>query len=241
MNLISYIVIDDEPLAREGVRIQCDKISYLQFKGEFSSPIEALQTLDNESIDLVFLDIEMPEISGLDFLRNTNTDALVILTTAYPQYALEAFELDVVDYIVKPIRFDRFLKAVNKVRDVIHLKSKEQSDLDISDEHIFVKSERRYIKLFLNEILFIKGLKDYVIIHTENEKYMTAMNVKTVLSKLPSSIFARVSKSFIINVNHISSIEQDMIWIGKEDIPLGNTYKALFIDTYIKKKLIDRN
>ncbi len=239
--ILKYIIIDDEPLAREGVKIQADKIPKLICEGSFSSPMEANDILLNKDIDLMFLDIEMPGLNGLEFLKSFNFDTLVILTTAYPQYALEAFELDVIDYVMKPIRFERFIKAINKVKDFKMLKSADSNDVDFKEDYIYIKSERKYIKLYLKDIRFIKGLKDYVIIHTQNEKFMTAMNVKTVHNKLNKDIFARVSKSYIINVNHITSIENDMIWIDTEDIPLGNTYKSNFIETYIKDKLIERN
>ncbi len=238
---LKYIIIDDEPLAREGVKIQADKIPNLICEGSFSSPMEANDVLLNQEIDLMFLDIEMPGLNGLEFLKTFKFETLVILTTAYPQYALEAFELDVIDYVMKPIRFERFVKAINKVKDFRLLKTNESNEVDFNDDYIYIKSERKYVKLYLKDIRFIKGLKDYVIIHTDHEKFMTAMNVKTVHSKLNKGIFARVSKSYIINVNHITSIENDMIWIGNEDIPLGNTYKSNFIEKHIKDKLIERN
>lgn len=239
---ITYIIVDDEPLAREGIKINADKMPGLDFKGSFSSALQALDYLKTESIDLIFLDIEMPGLSGLEFLKVLDNNPLVILTTAYPQYALEAFELEVVDYLMKPIRIERFIRAVNRANEIIQLKSQKiKSHLEFDNEFIYIKSERKLIKLYLNDIIFIKGLKDYVIIHTKENKHLTAMNVKTIHGKLPSKMFARVSKSFIINITHMTSIENDIIWLGKEDIPLGKSYKSDFIKTYIDNKLVDRS
>ncbi len=237
---LTYIIIDDEPLAREGIRLNADKIPSLQYIGEFGNAIEASNNLTKLKPDILFLDIEMPGISGLEFLETIQTEALVILTTAYPQYALEAFELNVVDYLVKPIRIQRFFKAVKKAEEIHFLRSKQQVEIEWANEFVYIKSDRKYVKLFLQDVLFIKGLKDYVIVHTKTAKYMTAMNIKRIFDQLPKDIFARVSKSYLINVEKIESIELDLIWISGEDIPLGPSYKQAFLEKHVKSKLIDR-
>lgn len=234
------IIIDDEPIARQGIRILSDQIPYLTIEGEFGNPLMAQEFIvTNPNLDLIFLDVEMPGITGINYLKSMPPKCQVILTTAYQQYALEAFELDVVDYLLKPIRIERFAKAVQKVKEIIELQSHEL-EINSQEPFIYIRSERRFIKLALDEIIFVKGLKDYVIIHTATEKYMTAMNVGTISRQLTDEIFARVSKSFVINVNYIKSIDQDIIDLVGHEIPLGNTYKENFLKKYISKNLIKR-
>lgn len=238
---ISCIIVDDEPLARKGVELNVNELPWLEIMGQFPNAIQASEYLENNNVDLMFLDIEMPGIKGLDFLRTLKSDAVVILTTAYPQYALDAFELNVCDYLVKPIRFDRFFKAVNSAKEIIMLRRKDNIEVsDITEDYFYIKSDRKYVKLQYKEILWIKGMKDYVMIFTDTTKYMTAMNLKTILSKLPTSLFARVSKSYIINVNSIDEIDVDSIFIKKEEILLSQTYKEDFLNNHIRGKLFKR-
>lgn len=240
-NKFSCIVIDDEPLAREGVKLHIADTDLLVFKAEFGNAIKAGEYLTMNDVDIIFLDIEMPGLSGLEFLRLIPNKSMVILTTAYPQYALEAFELEVVDYLLKPIKFDRFFKAVNKAIDVIKLKATGISELEPNPEtDIYIKSDRKYVKLSYDEIKYIKGLKDYVIVHTDKGKYITALNVKTILKKLPANKFARVSKSYIINIAKIESVDIDTIFLSGEEIPLGNSYKEEFLKRHINSKLLKR-
>jgi len=235
------IIVDDEPLAREGIELNIEQIPFLEICCQFGNAFAANDFLANNEVDLLFLDIEMPGITGLEFIRSLTSRPLVILTTAYPQYALEGFELDVVDYLMKPIRMERFIKAINKAKEIHDLQKKGTNKIEsIEEDFIYLKSDRKYIKLFYKEILFIKGMKDYVIIHTQKKRVMTAMNVSTIHRQLPPSIFARVSKSYLININFIDSVETDLINIHENTIPLGRTYKEDFIQNYIKTKLIDR-
>ena len=234
------IIIDDEPIARQGISILAKQVPFLEICGEFGNPLLAQEYIvTHPDLDLIFLDVEMPGITGIDYLKAMPPHCHVILTTAYQQYALDAFELDVVDYLLKPIRIDRFAKAVSKVKELLAL---QKHDLEINDQDdfIYIKSDRKYIKLSLSDILFIKGLKDYVIIHTAKEKYMTAMNVGTINRQLDEAIFARVSKSYIINVNYIKNIDTDTIDIESHEIPLGNTYKDGFLKKYVKGNLLKR-
>lgn len=234
------VIIDDEPIARKGISLLADQITNLDIIAEFGNPLLAQEfILTNKDLDLIFLDVEMPGITGINYLKSMPPRCHVILTTAYQQYALEAFELDVVDYLLKPIRIERFAKAVQKVRELIEMK-KNSIEINDSDPFIYIKSDRKYVKLALTEVIYIKGLKDYVIIHTEKNKYMTAMNVGTIGRQLPVDKFARVSKSYIINVAYIKSINLDMIDLGVVQIPLGATYKDNFIKTYVRKNLLRR-
>jgi DNA-binding LytR/AlgR family response regulator len=234
------IIVDDEPLARKGVAMLVQKISFLEPVAEFSNVIKAYEFMQDSPVDLILLDIEMPGLSGLDFLRSLPQKCLVILTTAYPQFALEAYELDVLDYLVKPIKLDRFLKSIHKAHEIFQLKSKSHEFEEARDEYIFIRSDRKFVKLYYRDILFIKGLKDYVVIYCNQNKFITSLNMKSFGAQLPDKYFVRVSKSYIINVDKVESIETGHIRIGEEKIPLGKTYKEDFIQNYVNTRLIKR-
>jgi DNA-binding LytR/AlgR family response regulator len=240
---MTCIVVDDEPLARQGMEMHISNISFLQLLGSFSNALAASDFLRKEKVDLLFLDINMPEMSGLDFLKTLRDAPMVILTTAYPQYALESYELDAIDYLVKPIRIERFLKAVNKAENHWKLLQQENDNNQvekIEDDFVFIKADRKYFKIFFKEILYIEGLKDYVIIYTDDNKIITSMNIKTIAAQLPETIFARVSKSYIVNTLRISSFDNELIYIGNNEIPLGQAYKDEFIKQHIDKKIVKR-
>jgi len=234
------IIIDDEPLAREGIKQYIEEVSELSLIGSFKSAIEAGSFLQSEKVDLMFLDIQMPGITGTEFLKTLQSQPLTIMTTAYTDYAIESFELDVVDYLLKPIRLARFMKAVNKAKELFELYQRPHEVEKIADDFIYVKADRKFVKIFYQEINYIKGLKDYVSIHTANKKIITAMNVKTILSHLPKKIFYRVNKSYIINIDKIDTVETDFVNIVGEEIPIGHTYKEAFLKDVIKGKLIKR-
>ncbi len=239
--MINYIIVDDEPLAREGMELNCEQVPFLHKLAEFDNAISATEFLSKNEVDLIFLDIEMPGLSGLDFIKSLKTKPNIILCTAYPQYALESYELDVIDYLVKPIKFERFYKAVVKVQEYMELNEKPKADIDVYQESfMYIKSDRQYIKVFYDEVIYIKGMKDYVVIHTKEKKYMTSMNVKTILSQLPQDRFARISKSYIIQVKNILSIGTDTIFTADQELPLGPSYKEDFIDKFVKTNLVSR-
>jgi len=239
--MISYIIVDDEPLAREGMRLNCDQVPFLDHRGDFANALVASDYLVKNDVDLIFLDIEMPGLNGLEFIRSMTKSPHVILCTAYPQYALESYELDVIDYLVKPIKFERFFKAINKVKDYIELDATTRSEVDnYEDSFMYIKSDRQYVKVFYDDILYIKGMKDYVVIHTKQKKYMTSMNVKTILAQLPDTLFARISKSYIIQVKQIKSIGVDTIYTDNNELPLGPSYKEAFINKFVKTNLVSR-
>ncbi|MCF0205951.1 MAG: response regulator transcription factor [Bacteroidales bacterium] len=233
------IIVDDEALAREGMRMNIEEIEHLELVGEFSNAADASKFLLKNNVDLMFLDVEMPGTKGLEFLRNLIEPPLVVLTTAYSQYAVEAYELDVVDYLVKPIKFERFIRSIAKVDEILKISNNPCSFDGMEDNFIFIKSERKYVKIRFDELLFIEGLKDYVIIHATHGKYMTAMNVKTIYNKLPENIFIRVSKSYIVNVNHIDDIDGVYVNVKGNQIPIGRSYRDTFID-YINARLLRR-
>ena len=239
------IIVDDEPFAREGILMNIRETPFLEVVGSFGNAIEANHFLSQNEVDLMFLDIEMPGINGLDFLRSLSKRPLVILTTAYPQYALESYELDTVDYLLKPIRLDRFMKAVNKARDMHELLqiAQQPAATGVEQDYFYIKSDRRYVRLFFKEILYITGMKDYVLLHTGRERVVTAMNIKALGELLPAAIFARVSKAYIVNINYIQSIDHDFIQLQglQDEIPLGDSYREEFIERYVKTNLIHKS
>jgi two-component system LytT family response regulator len=240
---MNCIVIDDEPLARQGMEMHIANVASLNLLGSFSNPLAAADFLRKEQVDLMFLDINMPELSGLDFLKALRDAPLVIFTTAYPQYALESYELDAIDYLVKPIRIERFLKAVNKAENHFKLlqQDAQHSHVEkIEDDFVFIKADRKFFKIYFKDILYIEGLKDYVVICTIDNKFITSMNVKTIAQQLPASTFARVSKSYIVNVRHINSFDNELIYINGNEIPLGESFKDEFIKQYIDGKIVKR-
>ena len=238
--MIRCLIVDDEPLALHILEDYISKIPFLQLVKATTNPIEALTIVQDKGADLVFLDVQMPELSGIQFLRIANGKAKVILTTAYPQYALEGYELDVIDYLLKPIAFDRFFKAVQKAQTIMQpavaadskpaqtSPQSQQQHQDFLSDFIFVKTEHKIQKVYLNNILFIEGLKDYISIFTPAERIITLQNMKKMEDALPAKYFIRVHKSYIVSVNKIDSIERSRIFIGDKIIPVGDTYREEF-------------
>jgi two-component system LytT family response regulator len=237
--MIRCLIVDDEPLALHILEDYISKIPFLQLVKATTNPIEALTIVQEKGADLVFLDVQMPELSGIQFLRISNGKAKVILTTAYPQYALEGYELDVIDYLLKPIAFDRFFKAVQKAQTILQpapavgpastqAEPAQQPRQDFLSDFIFVKTEHKIQKVYLNDILFIEGLKDYISIFTPAERIITLQNMKKMEDALPAKYFIRVHKSYIVSVNKIDSIERSRIFIADKIIPVGDTYREEF-------------
>ena len=233
------IIVDDEPLARKGILLLINKTQGLEFAGEFSDAQSASDFLETESVDLIFLDIQMPGTNGIEFAKTIGNKTLVIFTTAYAEYALDSYEVDAIDYLVKPVALSRFQKATAKAKSYIDMLSKDASNSleTIENEYIFIRSERRIIKIYLNDITFIEGLKDYVIIHTAEQKIITLMNLKEIHSRLPENTFVRTSKSYIVNIRHISSLDNNDVVIGKHEIPIGNVYRDDFFERVVNEKL----
>ena len=234
--MIRCLIVDDEPLALHILEDYISKIPFLQLVKATTNPIEALTLVQEKLVDLVFLDVQMPELTGIQFLRIANGKAKVILTTAYPQYALEGYELDVIDYLLKPIAFDRFFKSVQKAQAVLQPAAtpiqpepiQQQKQQDLLSDFIFVKTEHKIQKVYLNDILFIEGLKDYISIFTPAERIITLQNMKKMEDALPEKHFIRVHKSYIVSINKIDSIERSRIFIGDKIIPVGDTYREEF-------------
>ncbi len=240
---MNCIIVDDEPLAREGIRLLVERTKELVLLNSFSNAGAAGKFLEENEVGLVFLDIRMPGINGIDFARTISPKTLVIFTTAYAEFALDSYEVDAADYLIKPIKPERFEKAVAKVLSYSQLLESVIPDSNIekgTEDYFFVKADRKFFKVWFKDILFVEGLKDYVILYTEEQKIMTAMNIKTIHDQLPRAIYARVSKSFIINVKKIDSFDNNTIFIGQSEIPIGNAYRSCFFDEFVNKKLLSR-
>lgn len=232
---MTCIIVDDEPLAREEIQSLISEVSDIKILGKFPNAIQAGDFLKNNDVDIVFLDIEMPLVTGLDFASQIPETTLVVFTTAYSQYAVKSYELDAIDYLLKPIDKSRLEKAIHKAISY----KKLLTDDDVkntfegnSNEFLFIKSDRRYHKINYKDILFVEGLKDYVIIHTKTQKLITAMNLKTIHQKLLSDVFLRVSKSYVVNLDCIESFDNHTLYINDSEIPLGEVYKKEFFEKY---------
>ncbi|MCK4664045.1 MAG: response regulator transcription factor [Bacteroidales bacterium] len=239
---MNCIAVDDEPLALDLIEDFIKKIPFLNFIKTCKSAFEAIEILQKEKIDLIFLDIQMPDISGIEFIKSIEKKPMVIFTTAYTDYALEGFKLNAIDYLVKPFPFDRFLKAVNKAYEYYMLKSKpadmknEKTD-ELSSEFIFVKADYKIIKINLNDILYIEGLKDYIKIYAGSKPILTLQSLKFMQEKLPQNNFIRVHRSYIVSFNKIDSIQRNRIIIGDKRIPVGDSYKDDFYKMLEKSNL----
>ncbi|RMG26156.1 MAG: DNA-binding response regulator [Bacteroidetes bacterium] len=224
MSRIRCIAIDDEPLALEVIQKFASKIPSLDLLGCFQNPLEALEFIQQEPVNLIFLDVQMPDLSGLQLKQHLPEDLSVIFTTAYSEYAIESYNLNAVDYLLKPILFDRFLKAVQKAQKLLQVEMQEKPPT-----YLFIKSDTRYFKVNYDDILYIEGMRDYIAVHTPYKKILTLMSMTKILEKLPSASFMRVHKSFIINLNHISLVQNNRVLIQEREIPISNTYKENFI------------
>jgi DNA-binding LytR/AlgR family response regulator len=229
MNLMC-LVIDDEQLARKLLSEYINKVPFLELVGECKNPIEAINYLETTEIDIMFLDIQMPEITGIEFLKTMHHKPVVILTTAYSEYALESYELDVTDYLVKPISFERFLSAVNKAKDLIELKRKAKTSKgEFKDEYITVQADHKIYRLKLNDIQYIEGLKEYVSYFTASQRIIALESLKSLEEKLPSDRFLRIHKSYIVPIDKIKSVEGNQVEIGNKMIPIGRSYRDLVL------------
>jgi DNA-binding LytR/AlgR family response regulator len=225
MNPLNCIIVDDEPLAQEVIERYVLSMNDLLLIRKCSNALEAFEVLHTESIDLIFLDISMPVISGIDFLRSIKNTPAVIITTAYPDFALQGFELDVIDYLVKPVSMERFMKAVNKAIERKKTAAPSQTSSHPKTDFMFVKSEQKLVKVKFSEIEFIEGMKDYVKIFTKEKVIVTLLTMKFFEANLPSNDFIRIHKSYIINVDAIKSISGNEVEMKNMKLPIGSIYK----------------
>lgn len=244
--MISCIAVDDEPLALNIIKVYSEKIPFLNLARSFDNAIDVIDFLKNNRIDMMFLDIQMEELTGIQLLKVLTYKPKVILTTAYDSYAIKSYELDVTDYLLKPFSFERFTKAVNKAYEQVMLErgnsvyqAAAEKPIEIQGEdYFFVKTEFRLQKVDFNNILYIEGQGDYQSIVTLKGKIMTLQNFTKLENMLPANNFIRVHKSFIVSLQRIEKIERNRIKIGEKSIPISDTYKEKFFELLAKRKLI---
>jgi two-component system, LytTR family, response regulator len=235
--MLRCIAIDDEELALELLEDNIKQLPYLQLVATFSNPLQAIKLLQEEEIDLVFLDIQMPGITGLQFIESTKSSCMFILVTAYEKYALEGYNLNVVDYLVKPVALDRFIKACNKAFELHQLRTKNKtSEQPTSQDYIFVNVDYSLHKVMLSEITWIEGLKDYIKIHLKSDPkpVITRLSMKSMEELLPASGFLRIHKSFIISKQAITAIRKNSVFAGNMELPVGENYKEM-LDAYVNR------
>jgi len=230
---IRCAIIDDEYLARQYMRDYVNRIPFLELEGDYNSPMKAMDALHQGHLDLLFLDIQMPDISGLDFLRSLEKRPYVILTTAYKEFALEGYELEVTDYLLKPFSFDRFLKAVNKVYHAMSqqgqtasAEAEAEQRTDFKEEYLVIRADRKYYKINYEDLIYIEGQKAYVTFHSENNKRITALaSLKDLEEKLPPGQFIRIHKSYIVSIKKIDALEGNQLEVAGEKLPVGKNYR----------------
>lgn len=234
---MNCILVDDEPLGRKAIELLINEVPGLHTCGSFGDALTAGRFLASHPVDLVFLDIKMPGINGLEFARTIPRTTLVVFTTAYAEYALDSYEVDAVDYLVKPIESERFKRAVEKARIYRHLLAEAKNNRieSVRGESMFVKAERRFFKINFKDILFIEGLKDYVVIQTHEQRIITRMNLKSMYELLPRILFLRVNKSYIVNTERIDSFDNHDLFIGKYEIAIGTSYRDQFMEEYVMR------
>jgi len=226
MSTIQCLVVDDDPISIEVIKHFIEKTNFLELKSECNSAIDAMNLLREESIDLIFLDVNMPEMTGMDLVKTLEDDYEIVLVTSETDHALEAIEYEVTDYLVKPIEYGRFIKAATKAqRNIDRL-----TQLNKEHKDIYVKSDSKIVKIDLDQILFIEALADYVIINTPNKKHIVHSTMKGMEKKMPSKNFIRVHRSYIVNTDKIETMEDLNIKIGEKSVPIGASYKTAFLD-----------
>jgi two-component system, LytTR family, response regulator len=240
--MIECVIIEDEPLARKLLEDYISKISFLSLLQSFSDPLKGLQFLQDNPVDLLFLDVQMPDLTGMGLLKILTNRPFVILTTAYSDYALDGYELDITDYLLKPIVFERFVQAVERVKSrkeaqtpsMVRVVENNDPDSDI----MYVKDGTKLVRININEILYIEGLKDYVSIYTPGQKIVSLQRMKNLESQLPKNKFIRIHHSYIIATKWLQSIHKDFVEINKVSIPIGETYRKSFREYVDRQKLL---
>ncbi len=221
--MINCLVVDDEPIARKGMLEHIRQVDFLTCVAECRSAIEATQWLQTKKIDLIFLDIQMPRLTGIDFLKNLQNPPLIVFTTAYPEYAIEGFELDVLDYLLKPVSFSRFYKASAKAYDYLSLKTKYDSNQ--VEDFFFIKCNQKIEKIKVADVLYIEGMSNYVIVHTTQKKYITYLTFKAIEEQLPQNVFIRIHKSFLVSLHAVKTIDGNELKLENISLPISKNYK----------------
>jgi len=237
MKKLSCIIVDDEPIARKILHEFVEQVPFMDLQGKFENAMKAEEFLRSNTTDIIFLDIEMPKVSGLELLQKMNIESLVILTTAFPKYALEGYDLDIIDYLLKPFAFSRFLKAVQKAKDFYQMKYMAASTLQPS--YIFIKSDKRIEKIELNDILYAESVGNYVSIHTESKKIIAYLTMKSLESQLPLNEFIKIHQSYLVNCSRIDAIEGNEIKIAAKSLPMSRNYREMVMKI-VHQRLLKR-
>jgi len=238
---ISCIIIDDEPLARKGLREYIADVDFLQLIGEFDNALQAAGMMGEGKVQLLFLDIQMPRITGLQFFKTLQQPPPVIFTTAYPQYALDGFNLNALDYLVKPISFDRFLQAALKAKEYFELRASNQRlPAETKQDHFFIKSDGKLVKLCFTDIVLVEAVQNYVNIYTTTKKYITYLTFKSVEEYLPADDFIKTHKSYIVPLQKIESIEGNEIKIGEHRVPISRNLKDEVMEKLLGNRFLKR-
>jgi len=236
---LKCIIIDDEPVARKVLQEFIEEIDYLDLIGQAENPLKAMSLINDNDIDIIFLDINMPKINGIEFLKTSKLNASIIMTTAYADYAVEAFGLEVLDYLVKPIAFDRFLKACTGAKEIGKLIEFGPITQNKAD-HFFIKCNNQIEKIFYNDLVYAEAMLNYVMLYTNSKKMMVYVTIKSLEEQLPADIFIKVHKLFIVNINKIKSIEGNILDIGNEKITISQNLREKVINEIVKDKMIKR-
>ena len=240
--MIKAIIVDDEPLALDVLETYIQQMPNIELVQKCENALEANEALKNHDVDLMFLDIQMPQITGVEFLKSLKDPPEVIFTTAYPEYAVEGFELDAADYLLKPISLERFMKSVNKVSEKLgHNSGSPSGVVGMEGDFIFVKADKKLIKVDFNDIIYIEGLKDYVIIRQEAGRVITLQTMKSLETKLPISTFKRVHRSYIVNIHKINAVVGNMLEVTEKGntkhLPIGKNYREELLKIINQKRL----
>jgi len=237
---LNCLIVDDEPMARKLLQEYIDEIDFLELAGTAENPLKVGELLRENTVDLIFLDINMPRINGMDFLRSSVNLPMVIITTAYGQYALDGFDLSVVDYLVKPFSLDRFLKACQKSLELKMLRQKSDSSLNLAADHFFVKADGIIEKICYRDLLYAEGMANYVVLYTAQKKHIVYLTIKALLEQLPVKNFMQVHKSSIVNLDHVKAVEGNMLHVADRKLSIGPSYQAQVMDVLLNGKLLKR-
>lgn len=232
---IKCIITDDEPIARKGLRGYIEKVDFLTLAGECEDAVQLNTILKTQQVDLVFLDIEMPEMTGLELLSNLISPPKIIIVSAYEQYALKGYEFNVVDYLLKPVSFDRFIKSVNRIHDLLQTGPKEEND------YIFVKSNKLLKKILFKDILYIESMENYVVIQTVSCKEVVYTTLKQLYESLPEDIFQQTHRSYIVNIEKVTAIDGNQLTISSYKIPVARNFRDIIFNLILNNRLIIRN
>jgi DNA-binding LytR/AlgR family response regulator len=237
---MNCLIIDDEPIARKGLEEYVKEVEFLRLVAQCESASKAIAYLQETTVDLIFLDIQMPKLSGIEFLKSLTHPPMAIFTTAFADYALEGYTLDVIDYLLKPIPFHRFLQATQKALDFHKLKHPESGKIEASADYFFVKCDNKYEKVFYHEVLYLEALQNYTVIHTLNRKLITYITFSGLIDQLPAEQFLRVHKSYTVAISKVTAIEGNEISVNKTKIPISRNLKDEVMDKILKNNLLRR-